>query len=159
MKMWCVWLRILCVSAVGATSSRNVPIQTVLNIWIRKQKCFHELRITKKISNPLKTETEEPRDKIMDNGGLVRKPPWSLRVDGRKQKFSNTMMPYAIQRMSCYRISIVLAFSCGRKRFEYAKCGRGKNISVFKNTRTREQDTVNGKYCTCLEPRNEDPEY
>ena len=35
----------------------------------------------------------------------------------------------------------------------------GKNISVFKNPRTREQDTVNEKYCTCLEPRNEDPGY
>ena len=37
--------------------------------------------------------------------------------NGRKSRFLNTMMPYIIQRwpcMVCHRISIVLAFLCGR---------------------------------------------
>ena len=69
------------------------------------------------------------------------------------------MMLYVIQRLSCYRIPIVLAFSCGRAETFRISVDGGKNMSVFKNPRTLEQDTVNEKYCTCLEPRNEDPGY
>ena len=42
--------------------------------------------------------------------------------------------------------------------FEKEEVG-GEDIFVFKNPLTRERDTVNGKYCTCLKPRNEDPGY
>ena len=193
MKMWCVWLRILCVSAVGATSSRNVPIQTVLNTWIRKTKCFHELQITEKINSPLKNW--DWGAKGQDNGGLITKPLWSLRVDGRKRRFSNTMMPYAIQRMYFHCFSVFVRSETfrirqvwtGEKHLRFQKSPdtwtgslRTADVSprssplrdVPRNDSQRrwarrnvcrsqasEQDTVNGKYCTCLEPRNEDPGY
>ena len=47
----------------------------------------------------------------------LKTPVYRFRVDGRKRRFSNTMISYFKQRMrckTCYRTSIVLAFSCGR---------------------------------------------
>ena len=60
----------------------------------------------------------------------MKTPVYRFRVDGRKRRFSNTMMSYIIQRTLCktrYRISIVLPFSCGRaetiliRHFEIAR--------------------------------------
>ena len=70
-----------------------------------------------------------------------------LRVHGRERRFFNTMMSYIIYTTSItlslwamlYRISIVLAFASedGRKRLEYATCGRVffKNIRICVDVR------------------------
>ena len=57
---------------------------------------------------------------------------YRFRADGRKRRFSNMMMSFIIQRMpckACNRISFVFpSFQRfhvdGRKRFNYATCGR-----------------------------------
>ena len=51
--------------------------------------------------------------------------------------FSNTMMSYIIQRVpceGCYRISIFLAFWCGREKAIQVKLRKqGEKFSVLKN--------------------------
>ena len=51
--------------------------------------------------------------------GFLKRPAYRFRVKGQKRRFSNTMMSYIMQRMpceGCYRISIFLAFWCGREK-------------------------------------------
>ena len=76
---------------------------------------------------PVKTVTENACCQTSPVWRFLKTPVYRFRVDRRKRRFSNTMMSYIIQRMpskTCYRISIVLAFSCGgRKRFEYDRDG------------------------------------
>ena len=44
---------------------------------------------------------------------------YRFRLDGRKRRFSNTMISHIIEAMAykgCHRISIVLVLTCGRKK-------------------------------------------
>ena len=67
-----------------------------------------------------------PKMQVHGNGlqSTMVPPVYPFRVDGRKRRFSNTMMSYIIQRMPCmvcFRFSIVLAFLFWRAKMIFRK--------------------------------------
>ena len=67
-----------------------------------------------------------PKIQVRGNGpqSLMVPPVYPFRVDGRKRRFSNTMMSYIIKRMPCmvcFRFSIVSAFLFGRAKMIFRK--------------------------------------
>ena len=84
-----------------------------------------------------------PKMQVHGNGlqSTMVPPVYPFRVDGRKRRFSNTMMSYIIQRMPCmvcFRFSIVSAFPLRRAKMIFRK--RENTVRFLKYPDTCERD-------------------